>query len=234
MLATIQLREEMIIMNLNFSLFIHIGKRMFILLPIFLIGSCNSIYTKLIGIHPNQISNNPNNFKIICQTEKYFSNYSQIAYLDSSFIDDLYFAKNEIIDTSEKKYLIKRLMQPLSLLIFDSNSKLNTIIANCDADNKGLNLTWNYYFKSDHIDSNEILKSNIKFDFFKTHFIPLKSNKSYKNKKIIVFWSTFMGRQANNFLKEISEYYKTKKDVEINIVSLDFLYWSKTNSINYK
>ena len=192
--------------------------------------SCNTLYHSSLGVHLNDRSHPYNDEMVIKETTKYFGNTVAIGRLDTSIIVSLYFMTDTGFAYTTPKRFMRLLLQPLNVVWFNPQKTLYALVANCDADNKGLvraNLSWKYYHNTFPVDSNLNFKAPFSNDDFEkfVHIIrPGNQTVHSPEAYVYVLWGQLMGRQYHNFLREWSVYFKNHPEVQLVVVNTDHIW----------
>lgn len=152
-----------------------------------------------------------------------YSEKNNIPLIDNYKLDSSYVTLLSFFDTLKYKEQIKNHLQPLQVLYYNKNGKLESFHINCYASGFP-NLKWDRESimetfppkKQAPIDNLIPLELQIKI------IIPLShTNKiSIENYDYIVFvyWNRFMGRQSDRLIHFVQENYKLANDFNVKII----------------
>lgn len=189
------------------------------LLNIFIFCSCVSTMKFTLGIKKfKPISHK----KIIEISERYNLGKYTYGYVDTNYY-------HFIESKTESNKVISSALQPLNLMLFDSNKNYIASVVNCDARFKFINMNWDNsykYFPPSPIEQykNKFPKDLTILDSIQKHIFILKEIQDSKitnpNFYAFIFWSKAMGRQSSIFINQTLAYLKNK-NIQITLVNID-------------
>lgn len=156
-------------------------------------------------------------------SEIYFLQRSYIDFFDS--IGMIHNHNLRSCDTSQISQQFKNHFQPLQILFFDNTGKLVSFLNNCYSGGFP-NFKWNRNHELDYIPAkgNTPLDSLISFgdllrciNNIEGKYLD-KDSCINQNYSIVVFWTTFMGRQSKRLIHIIKNKYSHEKELNINIL----------------
>jgi hypothetical protein len=179
------------------SIFVSMKMQLRIILLLITFSSCQLVGRKMFGIKKRI---NIEKQDVLDISKSYFVQDYLCGYIDSTGGMDLLNEK----DLVKKSYI----HQPLNMMVFDSLGNWVGSVANCDAEATFNNLSWESLLIEFPI-RNSFVDTALQLSHFKNAIKVIESGENIKieNKyTVVVFWSTFMGRQNRNFLEDVSVY----------------------------
>ncbi len=203
-----------------------------------LLSSCHTLYYKAFGIQFYDFSHPYNDSVVIAESTKYFGDAAAIGSMDTTYLETLYLMPDTAFTHTSSKGFMKVMSQPLNAVWFNRQKALYALVANCDADNKGLvkvNLTWQYYLHSFPIDSNLSFKTQFSADDFAKQVRIVRPGINHSDTVqyyVYILWSQFMGRQYQNFLREWGNYFRQYTGAQVVVVNMDQV-WARATRKDY-
>lgn len=193
----------------------------FYLLILSLFDSCQSIMFSIYGIREPQRMSQEN---IVIKGKRYNINQEDIHIIDFSFFTFLDSINRNAINIPIYD-VIQNHCQPLQVMVFDSINRLCSYHTNCYAEGFP-NLKWEGFDVFPPTTATPI-DTIITFDILKAHISHSQDSiiKNQKNYTVIVFWTTFMGRQSKRLITLMQQ--KIPKDkAKLIYINIDALFES--------
>ena len=196
------------------------------------LSSCSSLLVSIYGIKSTQDKYSKEDIQKIALSygiksdESFFLQNSYIDYFDS--IGLIYGHNWRTCDTSQISRQFKNHFQPLQILFFNKSGKLVSFQNNCYYGGFP-NFKWNRNHALDYIPAKGVvpLDSLITYDEL-IHFVtniedrhPYSITLINQEYSVVVFWTTFMGRQSKRLIHTINKKYIQKNDLNISALYIN-------------
>jgi len=157
------------------------------------------------------------------QTIIQYSEKFNIPLMDNYKLDSSYVAFLSSIDTLKYKEQIKNHLQPLQVLYYNKNGKLESFQINCYTGGFP-NLNWdresimNTFPPKNQAPIDNLIPLKLQLEkIIPLHHTNIISIENY-DYIVFVYWNRFMGRQSKRLIHFVQENYKLAKDFNVKII----------------
>ena len=207
--------------NIKYKIHIH-ALLIFLSASCFICSGCNYTLTKIYGIKQIKLLNEK---AIVKSAWKYNIPLSDLYTVDTTFLRYL-----QTRDTSKNKYLSKNHLQPLQALYYTRNGIFVSYQINCYAGGFP-NLDWNrnstfeVFPPKQQCPVDSLISLQAQLKLIKPLSQTLAINAGKFDTIVMVYWSSFMGRQSRRFIRIIQKNVKLTSDkVKVLYINTDNLY----------
>jgi hypothetical protein len=171
------------------------------------VSSCQPVFKMAVGIKPTKHLSEK---QIAAKHEKFGIDKDFSYYVDTNYVRYLSLHFDE--KNAAEKPLIKDYLQPLQAAYFLKKQTADILIINCDAEMTGFNLTLNKHGEMDVFPPKYNTKGSEKIllNEYLPYLKPISAAKQTSNLEIdnynnviLIQWSSFMGRQAKIFIRQV-------------------------------
>jgi hypothetical protein len=191
-----------------------------------LLVGCNAMFLGIMGMKDPRVMGPE---QILLQGEEF-----GIPRNDSYEMDSSYFSVIQEMDTTRFKRDQNNLLQPLQVFYFDALGTLISYHVNCSVGGFP-NLKWNRFGSFNQFPASKSVELDTMM-YINDHLLhvnplnnaPFPDLRNYEY-TVLVYWSTFMGRQSKRLVRVVKENLRLSKDKKVMVIYVNTdNFWANT------